>query len=264
MVKSKNFSFFLVLFIIGLLMLFAYQSKKEYSNDEIRVITPNINIKYSIADYSDSTRCDQERSDDVGYYECIGSCVKLTQPIVDCIEDNTGESVTFGYYAYYRDSDETCSQVQQRGSEQYACLYGSSVQCIDSDGQNQETKGSVTYNGQTYTDYCDSISVIEYYCEPILNKVNHKSVWCNPDIYTSCQDGACVKKVACTPSVEICNQKDDNCNSQIDEGLNCGGTTTNTCQFYQEGTYPNCKISTMAYVIGGILLLLFVFMVMRK
>ncbi len=60
--------------------------------------------------------------------------------------------------------------------------------CIDEEGKNEDVKGTVVYNGQSYTDSCiDPNHLREYYC--YHDKVQEEVITCKND-YT-CQDGMC-------------------------------------------------------------------------
>ncbi len=69
------------------------------------------------------------------------------------------------------------------------------VSCVDSDGEDANTKGSVTIelsNGtkKTKEDFCISASVLyEMFCPPKGLEVNVKSIPCAPG--TSCKDDVC-------------------------------------------------------------------------
>ncbi|MEM4598631.1 MAG: hypothetical protein QW400_02980 [Candidatus Diapherotrites archaeon] len=69
-----------------------------------------------------------------------------------------------------------------------ACVQGSSPEvCNDTDGgKNFNSKGSVTFGGQTYTDFCNGSVVNEYYCE---NNQGRSTTYSCP---YGCSDGACV------------------------------------------------------------------------
>jgi peptidoglycan hydrolase-like protein with peptidoglycan-binding domain len=92
--------------------------------------------------------------------------------------------------------------------------------CTDSDGgKNYYVKGTVTYNGQTYTDsctYCTGVApypvtcgaVVEYYCE---NGVMKQETHACENGYT-CQDGACKPSVTTTTTVPSCTDSDGGMN----------------------------------------------------
>ena len=88
----------------------------------------------------------------------------------------------------------------------YSCSDGACVKdevtsnCSDSDGTDNYQKGTVNYNGYTYTDYCTSDKVKEYYCGA-NNEIKSYYSTCPTDY--SCSDGACVKdeeKPSCSDS----------------------------------------------------------------
>jgi len=84
------------------------------------------------------------------------------------------------------------------GCKNGACLPTHTSTCTDSDeGKNPYVKGTVTYNGQTHTDFCHMIihsgipsttKVYEFYCENGIMKEG--PITCPTG--TSCQNGACV------------------------------------------------------------------------
>jgi hypothetical protein len=90
--------------------------------------------------------------------------------------------------------------------------------CTDSDGGNNPyVKGTVTYNGQTSTDFCPMIipsgipsttEVYEFYCENGVMK--QVTITCPTG--TSCQDGACKSSVTTTTTVPSCTDSDGGMN----------------------------------------------------
>ena len=67
--------------------------------------------------------------------------------------------------------------------------------CTDSDGNNTSTKGTVTYQGKTYTDFCTSSTTVnEYICG------NEQIMSTNTRCSYKCEDGKCV-----LPSLPNCN-----------------------------------------------------------
>jgi len=102
---------------------------------------------------------------------------------------------------------------------------------------------------------CDDSEILS---SGVIQSNNRKTETCPPDkwchyIYANydCSGGV---PNGCPSGTVKCS--DGNCKSDC-------STTTSECEFYQEGTYPNCKISTMAWVIGGIFVFM-MFMVMMR
>lgn len=108
----------------------------------------------------------------------------------------------------------------------YTCQDGacttSTTACTDSDGGNNiYTKGTVVYNGQSYTDNClSNNTVAEYFCDN--GKLNSASAGC-PNGY-SCTDGACI-----APS-KSCTDSDGGQNIYVKGIVTLGSQTyTDTC-----------------------------------
>lgn len=70
--------------------------------------------------------------------------------------------------------------------------YYPSPSCSDTDGINYNTKGTVTYYGRAYTDYCSGSYVKEYYCK--YNKYQAYTYYKCP---AGCSNGACVQPTYC-------------------------------------------------------------------
>jgi len=89
-------------------------------------------------------------------------------------------------------------QDSQGYSTTYNCPYGcsdgiclaggSTVSCKDSDGDNPDVKGTVIYNGKSYTDYCiNNTSLNEFICDPSGQGTGTSTYNCP----NGCSDGAC-------------------------------------------------------------------------
>ena len=153
-----------------------------------------------------------------GYVCSGGVCTAST----GCIDSDLGQEKytkgtiskgTTSYEDYCFDGD-TVKEYYCSGGEIYwnylDCLsgYGCSngrcvytgLECDDTDdGQDRYEKGTVTGDGDTYTDYClDDDTVREYYCSG--DEVSYKSLGC-PSGY-ECSDGKCISA--------ICSDSDGN------------------------------------------------------
>ncbi len=65
--------------------------------------------------------------------------------------------------------------------------YSPTTTCTDSDGNNTFTKGTVTYQGKTYTDFCTSSTTVnEYVCG------NEQVMSTNTRCSYKCEDGKCI------------------------------------------------------------------------
>jgi hypothetical protein len=165
---------------------------------------------------------------------------------------SNGNIYTGGTTATYKWDEEGIYTISVKVTDSQKLTYTASIQvsvirstrpiCTDSDGgKNYYVKGTVTYNGQTYTDsctYCTGVApysvtcgaVVEYYCE---NGVMKQETHVCENGYT-CQDGACQPTVATTippvvttiPSYgkctdgSICGWCGDKC-TKITAGMDC-------------------------------------------
>ena len=100
----------------------------------------------------------------------------------------------------------------------------SAVTCTDSDGADYTRKGTVSYNGITYTDTCGSTTLVtEYTC---VNNVNKKVVKSCRTLYgnnSKCVDGACTVPSTCTDS-------DGGQNALVKGAVNNDASMTDICE----------------------------------
>ncbi len=79
--------------------------------------------------------------------------------------------------------------------------------CTDSDnGQNFFEKGTMTDSdsGYTYSDYCSSDKLVEFYCDP-----GYHFIYKNCSEYSMvCEDGACINMTAPPPTTDNCADSD--------------------------------------------------------
>jgi hypothetical protein len=115
-----------------------------------------------------------------------GTIINPIERTDSCVDDDTVRE-------YYCVGDDYMSQTTDCPSG-YVCDNGRCQEeepdCVDSDGTDQTTKGTVTKGSETHTDYCLSTtpydsSVKEYTCNG--KAVQSQTIQC----YYSCYDGAC-------------------------------------------------------------------------
>jgi len=165
-----------------------------------------------------------------------------------------------GKYGYFQDVTHTCNEINIMDITvpekiEYDCFIGTQIDCV----LRHHTD---CYGGDSYWyDSCNTKGDMIWDCgnQGCNNGECINIIPCNGISTQSCTVGTC----AGTQS-RICNSGTwSDWGTCVKNDANCG-TATNSCQFYQQGIYPNCKISTMVYVIGGILLILFMFMAIKK
>ena len=91
--------------------------------------------------------------------------------------------------------------------------------CSDTDnGRTYNTSGKVTYNGQTYTDYCSGSQVFEYTCENDVQApytIIMKGLWYQCS--NGCSNGACVQSTNVT---QTCTDTDGGRNYDVQGTIN--------------------------------------------
>lgn len=168
---------------------------------------------------------------------CVANCVKVTQPMVDCLQRNTGETSVIGYYAFYTDTDETCQQVKDRGSQQYLCLYDiAQVNCPFN--QQRCSDGTCKDNCTTNTTTCQTGQ-------------------------QKCSDGVCRTKCEtandCPSGESRC--PDNVCRTSCTQGNTC--PDGKTAQFYQD-IKNGCKTATWVWFVAGIFGFMMIMMMVKK
>ncbi|MBI4016023.1 MAG: hypothetical protein HY362_04890 [Candidatus Aenigmarchaeota archaeon] len=122
--------------------------------------------------------------------------------------------------------------------------------CIDSDNGNDiNTKGTVTVNYATYTDYCSGNSVIEYYCgSSQATSASSQTQTCASGY--SCSDGHCIAQSTTTtttpPYSGACTDSDGGINSNtngVAVGI-YGGAAAGYNAIYGQEPNPNTPKST--------------------
>jgi hypothetical protein len=108
-----------------------------------------------------------------------GTIINPIERTDSCVDDDTVRE-------YYCVGDDYTSETKDCPSD-YVCDNGKcEAKCVDSDGTDQTTKGTVTKGSETHTDYCvSSDDVKEYTCDG--NDVKSQTIQC----YYQCYDGAC-------------------------------------------------------------------------
>jgi hypothetical protein len=99
--------------------------------------------------------------------------------------------------------DGQCSLVNSTGIDE--CIFDDECEatsCTDSDGRDHFIKGFVTYEGETYEDFCSGQILTEFYCEA---KDMNEEVDCG-DYSAQCIDGACINNTNST--VDRCIDED--------------------------------------------------------
>jgi len=118
---------------------------------------------------------------------------------------------------------------------------GATSSCTDSDGgKNYYVKGTVTYNGQTYTDACEAnFTLNEYYCENGV--VKRETASCAEPF--ECQDGACKQATPLTTTKQ--------CSVFYASGaLNVGGAYFNLPVGQDGLTKEQCRKAVQTYQEG--------------
>lgn len=158
-------------------------------------------------------------------YSGKGSCEGKDLCVVD-VTGTKGEQITWkstcGGYAY-------TTMDGQNEDAKFACA---TATCTDSDdGINYYVKGTVTYPGQTFTDFCTQgaagATIHEYYCTP-SGSVGTSESYCQ----NGCVDGACVP-------VPLSNYNQFSSNSIIVYGASAASQDYSYCLGELKAIWPN-------------------------
>ena len=219
-------------------------------------IVPNSKHSYNLA--MSST---QELSDCNNYKiqyinegaKCVTDCIQTTQEIKECAGDYF-KSITIGRYTTLADYDEDCNSLTGAGKTYYDCTNNPTIGC-----QGQSTSDCIIDGCQGNMNRVCINNEWTTWSICLKNDDNCGISTCSDTSTQSCTIGTCAgtQTRTCNSGTwsawGTCTKNDANCVA-----------TTQDCRFPEEGTYPNCKISTMVYVIGGILILFMFMMMMRK